>query len=258
MATKLNPERHIPDLYHVRGKYRVRFALNDADRDELFRLRFDVFNREMNEGLEGSWESGRDRDRFDAQCQHLMVQLAKTGETIGTYRLQVSEMAEAMEGFYSATEFDLSTLPDEVRHNSVELGRACIGKDHRNKTVLFLLWRGLASYVLWNRKRFFFGCSSLTSQDPAEGRRAWEQMQAGGYDHPDFVVHPLPGYGCEGGEDLPPGKMIKIPRLFNTYLRYGARLCGPPAVDRLFGTIDFLALLDVEAMDPRTFGLFAG
>ena len=208
------------------------------------------------EGFPESWESGRDRDRFDAQCQHLMVQVRRTGETIGTYRLQVSDVAERMEGFYSATEFDLSTLPEDVRRKSVELGRACISSDHRNKAVLFLLWRGLASYVLWNRKRWFFGCSSISSLDPARGRRAWEQLQAEGYAHTEFVVHPLPGYGCEAGVDLPPRSKVKIPRLFKTYLRYGAKLCGPPAMDRLFGTIDFLAMLDIEAMDPRIFGMF--
>jgi putative hemolysin len=35
------------------------------------------------------------------------------------------------------------------------------------------------------------------------------------------------------------------------YLDYGAKVCGPPAMDREFKTIDFLTLLDVEQFDPR-------
>ena len=34
------------------------------------------------------------------------------------------------------------------------------------------------------------------------------------------------------------------------YLGLGAEICGPPARDRNFGTIDFLTLLDLEALHP--------
>jgi len=42
--------------------------------------------------------------------------------------------------------------------DSIELGRACIAKAYRNSQVLFLLWKGLALYIAFNRKRFLFGC----------------------------------------------------------------------------------------------------
>ena len=60
--------------------------------------------------------------------------------------------------------------------------------------------------------------------------------------------------------ELPPGDdvKVKIPTLFGTYLRYGAKVMGHPAIDREFGTIDFLTILDVGAMDPATFQRFAG
>ena len=45
----------------------------------------------------------------------------------------------------------------------------------------------------------------------------------------------------------------KLPTLFRIYLRHGAMVCGPPAIDRRFKTIDYLVLFDVEAMDPRMF-----
>jgi len=41
------------------------------------------------------------------------------------------------------------------------------------------------------------------------------------------------------------------PRLFRAYLDLSARLCGPPAIDREFGTIDFLTLLDLQTIPPR-------
>jgi putative hemolysin len=41
------------------------------------------------------------------------------------------------------------------------------------------------------------------------------------------------------------------PRLFRAYLDLSARLCGPPAIDREFGTIDFLTLLDLQVIPQR-------
>jgi putative hemolysin len=32
------------------------------------------------------------------------------------------------------------------------------------------------------------------------------------------------------------------------YLAIGAKICDPPAIDREFGTIDFLTLLDLDAL----------
>ena len=40
-----------------------------------------------------------------------------------------------------------------------------------------------------------------------------------------------------------------IPRLLSAYLALGAAICGPPAIDRRFGTIDFLTWLDIESPD---------
>ena len=40
------------------------------------------------------------------------------------------------------------------------------------------------------------------------------------------------------------------PKLLRTYLAIGARICGAPAIDREFKTIDFLTLLDLEEIPP--------
>ena len=49
-----------------------------------------------------------------------------------------------------------------------------------------------------------------------------------------------------------------VPPLFRTYLRYGAKVCGPPAIDRDFKTIDYLVALDVDALSRGSFKLFFG
>jgi putative hemolysin len=41
------------------------------------------------------------------------------------------------------------------------------------------------------------------------------------------------------------------PRLFRAYLDISAKVCGPPAIDREFKTIDFLTLIDLAHMPDR-------
>ncbi|GAB4223312.1 MAG: GNAT family N-acetyltransferase [Acidobacteriota bacterium] len=239
------------------GRFALGFARTLAELDEVLRLRYEVFNLELGEGLAASHETGRDLDPYDAQCHHLLVRDVATGRIAGTYRLQTSEMAAAGRGFYSAGEFELDALPIEVLENAVEAGRACVARAYRNKAVLFLLWRGMARYLAHTRKRYLFGCSSLTSQDPAEGTRMLRHLEQLGVMHPALRVPARPGWRCEivpGIDRAPAG--TRIPRLFRSYLRVGARVCSEPAIDRQFGTIDFLMLFDVETMDRAAYAAF--
>jgi putative hemolysin len=41
------------------------------------------------------------------------------------------------------------------------------------------------------------------------------------------------------------------PRLFRAYLDISARVCGPPAIDCEFKTIDFLTLVDLRKLPDR-------
>jgi putative hemolysin len=238
----------------VEGRhYTLRFAQSAADLDAVLALRYEVFNLELGEGLESSHAVERDIDPFDAQCHHLMVIERSVGRTVGTYRVQTAEMAEAGLGFYSNTIFDLGNIPDAILRVAVETGRACITGAHRNGRVLFLLWQGLARYMKHTGRRYIFGCSSLTSQDPEAGLSLRDRLRRNEQMHPSIHVPPRPGFECEIEEPiirLAPEP--EIPQLMQLYLSYGARICGGPALDREFKTIDFLTLLDVEDFDPRT------
>ncbi len=52
-------------------------------------------------------------------------------------------------------------------------------------------------------------------------------------------------------ESVGPVVEERAPKLLRAYLTLGAKICGPPAIDREFGTIDFLTLLDLQALHPR-------
>jgi putative hemolysin len=241
------------------GRYQLRFARSWEDLDSILRLRFEVFNLEMGEGLEESIEHGRDLDLFDPVCHHLMVIEVSTRKTVGTYRLQTCSMANQNHGFYSDVEFDLSGLGKEILDQSLELGRACVAKAHRSTQVLFLLWKGLATYVATNRKRYLFGCSSLTSQDPQDAKSLERYLHRYDHFHPSIRVCARPGFECYSqGFSERTHRSIKVPPLFRAYLRHGAKVCSDAAIDREFKTIDFLILFDIDAMDQKIFDTFFG
>lgn len=251
------PER-LPEGRITEGNYEVRFARTREELDQVLALRYEVFNLELGEGLETSHETGRDEDPFDAYCHHLMVvDVEADDQLVGSYRLQTAGMAARNLGFYSGTIFDLAPVPEAVIRNSLEIGRACVARSHRTTQVLFLLWKGLALYVATNRKRYLFGCSSLTSQDPAKGWALAGHLEGRGHLHPEIRVLPRHDYVLpEPSEARQGASPVKVPTLFRTYLRHGARICGPPAIDRQFKTIDWLVIFDVDAMPRRMFRTF--
>jgi putative hemolysin len=238
------------------GRYEVRFARDTDELDAIQRLRFEVFNLELGEGLAASFDTGRDVDEFDPFCHHLMVTDVEAGEIVGCYRLQTAVMAAENRGFYSAGLFDLSAVEASALDRSVELGRACIAGSHRSSVVLFLLWRGLAHYVVHNQLRYLFGFCSLTSQDPHEGNAVLRYLEERGHMHPRWRLQPAAGAACPIVPAVHAAQ--KLPPLFRTYLRYGAKVCGPPAIDREFKTIDYLVVLDVDALSRGSFKLFFG
>ncbi|MEM6820190.1 MAG: GNAT family N-acyltransferase [Pseudomonadota bacterium] len=236
------------------GKYRLRLAMNAADAEALYRLRFEVFNLELEEGLEASYQTGLDQDAHDQYCHHLLVEHIDSNEVVGTYRLQDGQMASQGPGFYSQAEFDLTLLGEALLTQSVELGRACIAGEHRNTRVLFLLWRGLAAYMSATGNRYFFGCCSLTSTDATEGHALYQILVEKGHIDAERRVTVQPEYACPPAADDTPN--VRVPKLMRLYLGYGATIVSGPAMDREFRTIDYLALFDMEALSDEHKRLF--
>ncbi|MGO9336343.1 MAG: GNAT family N-acetyltransferase [Terracidiphilus sp.] len=256
-----------PRIHAEVGRYTLRLAETAEDRDAACRLRFRVFNLELGEGLETSYQTGLDVDRFDLCCEHLLVEdknsINPIRRIVGTYRMQSGATAARNLGYYSEQEFVLAPY-EPLRPGILELGRACIDREHRTPEVLMLLWRGIAQYATDMGLRYLVGCSSINSQDPAEGWQMYRQLEHYRVS-PEFETVPTAAYACpiehQGAQaqtspcdsesmpdapDQPPPP--KVPKLLKTYLAIGARIAAAPAWDREFGTIDFLTLLDLKLL----------
>lgn len=226
-------------------RYRVRLARDRVDLRAAQSLRFLVFNVELNEGLEESYLTCLDSDPFDEVCDHLVVEDLTTGDIVGTYRLQTGSMAQSNLGFYSGLEFDFNPLKSHLLQ-TVEAGRACVHSQHRNIAVIGLLWRSIISYGRERGGRYIVGCSSLPTTDPAMGTAAYSQIMRNHLASEPWRTLPLPTYECP--MDQMSMESFRLPRLMAGYLSLGAKICGPPALDREFGTIDFLTVLDLDLL----------
>jgi putative hemolysin len=232
-------------IVNAPAHYAARLACSAAEVRAAQALRFEVFNLELNEGLEQSYASGLDEDPFDAVCDHLLVEHLPSRQIVGTYRLQTGVKAADKLGYYSAQEFDFTPY-EPSRSQIIELGRACVHIQHRNLVVLGMLWKGIADYANQRGARHLLGCSSITSQDPAVGASAYSELCRKHLAAPSWRTRPLPEYECSLSQLA--AEPVKIPKLLRAYLSVGAKICGPPALDRSFKTIDFLTLLDLETL----------
>lgn len=227
-------------------RYTVGYAVSPAAIEAVLRLRYLVFNVELGEGLSGASLHGLDRDAFDAQMTHLVLLERKTNTVVGTYRLQAARDALKALGLYSAQEYDLGPLApymDEI----LELGRACLAREHRAMDALLTLWQGLGHFMNEHGLHYLMGCCSITSTDPDDGWRALKTLRTKDHMHPELFLRAHPNYSCgsvERAEDPAIGPALKLPKLFRTYLLLCAQIISEPAIDREFGTVDFLTFMD--------------
>jgi putative hemolysin len=236
-------------------RYTLLLSSDAALIDDAQRLRHQVFTSEPGFDLTNTVD-GRDADRFDEFCDHLLVREDQSGELVGCYRMLPPPGAIAAGGLYSATEFDVTEL-DPLRPSLVEMGRAVVREDHRNGGVVLLMWAGILAYLDRCGYDYVTGCVSVPVQsapDETPGAqiravRDFVQRRHGS----EYAVHPhrpvvLDGRGLD---DIPPPARVTVPPLMRGYLRLGAEICGAPAHDPDFGVGDFPALLDKSKADVR-------
>jgi putative hemolysin len=238
------------------NQYTIKFASTEAEVEAAMKLRYKVFNEELSR--EFDFDAGIDKDQYDDQCHHLIVVDNKSEEIIGTYRMQSFEQASQGNGFTSAVRFKLNNLPEEVLKNAVEVGRACISKEHRSGRVLFLLWKGFAGYLEHFRKRYLFGYAALDTNNMRVAQNTLDYLKKEGHIHPNFYIEPKEGYIPEKNQFKEDTEDYEIPPLFKNYLDVGSKVIAGPSYDKKLDLIHFMILLDIEEISDRTRKMFFG
>lgn len=231
-------------------KLTVRLAENQLEIERTLALRYDVFNLELGEGLPESAATRKDRDEYDFYCDHLIVvDEAQDSKIVGTYRILRRSSAEQNIGFYSETEFDISNIY-KLDGEVAEIGRSCVHPDYRDGSVITLLWSGLADYMVTQNIRYLMGCGSIHSTSAEMASQVYAFLkEKDAIAGEEFRVVPKPDFQIPGFDEnyfVEDTKVLtkSVPALIKGYLRAGAKICGIPAIDRIFGTIDVFILFD--------------
>lgn len=242
------------------GNLGVRIAATSGEVDAALALRYRVFFDEMGAVPKAAAAAARrDRDEFDAVADHLLVVDHEIGPgpegVVGTYRLMRQDAADRIGRFYSADEYDISTIlhfPGQV----LELGRSCVDAQYRGRAVMQLLWRGIATYVAHHGIDLLFGCASLAGTDP--DALAVELTYL--YEHhlapPALRPRALPDRYVDMRRldmDLidPRRANQMLPPLIKGYLRLGGFIGDGAVVDREFNTTDVAVIVKTDTVTDK-------
>jgi putative hemolysin len=234
----------------------VKPAETQAEIEAALRLRYEVFNLELGEGLASSEARGLDEDRFDEICDHLLVIDEDEHKVVGTYRLLPAFKVSGWEDFYAWQEFDIRPLAS-LEGGLLELGRSCVHPQYRQAArAISLLWRGIASYVLMNGIEHLFGCTSLHTTDPGQVSQIFNFLLRRQGELPELPwVEPHPSFRFPLIEDPPEADEDRLfaacPPILKGYLRLGAMICGSPALDREFNCTDLFTILSVARASEK-------
>ncbi len=234
-------------------RYSLLLSTETALIEAAQRLRYEVFSTEPGFAISHAAD-GRDADRFDQYCDHLLVRDDNSGALVGCYRMLPPTGAIAAGGLYSASEFDVHAL-DPLRPSLVEMGRAVVRPGHRNGAVVLLMWAGILAYLDRYQYDYITGCVSVPVHgegNPGSQIRGVRDFVRRRHASP-YHVRPHRPVIVDGKrlDEIAPPPRPSVPPLLRGYLRLGARICGEPAHDPAFGVGDFPALLCRSEADTR-------
>ena len=247
-----------PVRTHTAG-YSVRLAVSQDDVLAAQRLRDQVFSGEG--GAHTPGPAGVDQEEYDDRCDHLIVwhrSPSVSAQAVATYRLfppHGNDASPRGSALYADREFGLMPL-ERLLDSTVEAGRGCVHPAHRTGAAVSLLWGGVARYTHLTGYRYLLGCASMDLRDGGRNAASFWDLALARYLAPAErrcrPRRPIAIGSLERAESL------RIPPLLAGYLRLGAQVCGPPAYDDMFGTADFLVLLDLRIAEPRYLRRFLG
>lgn len=254
----------LPSLHHLpyerqRSALTVEWASSDEQMRDAQRLRHEVFVMEFGaRPVAGAHvlSSQYECDRFDPFCDHLLVRAepttqAPSGAVVGTCRVLRPDQARRAGGFYCDAEFTLRALAP-ILGSALEMGRSCVHPTWRSGTVIMTMWRALGQFMQDHSLDTLFGCASIWLGDGGVlANRIWEHLRVNHLVQPMWQVQPLLPVPYTDTTSEAQLVAPEIPPLIKGYLRCGARVLGPPALDIAFNTADLPMMLRFDDLTPR-------
>ncbi|WP_456391311.1 GNAT family N-acetyltransferase [Profundibacter sp.] len=221
-----------------RGRYRARFAGNQADITASQALREKAFDGAI-KGLEA--------DTFDTRCDHVLVEETSSGKLVASYRLMQISGRDICKS-YSAQYYDLSALQG-FQGPFLELGRFCIHPDHNDPEILRVAWAMMTRVVDGQGITMLFGCSSFAGCDATRHKDAFSMLKAR-HLAPDQWRPLVKSAEVVGFEDVPVSSkaLRSLPSLLRTYLAMGGWVSDHAVVDREMNTLHVFVGVEIAAI----------
>lgn len=225
----------------TRGRFRVRLAAGEADLALAQRLRHLAFRG----------GAGRDGDRFDAVCQHLLIESVQSGELVGTCRFRVFRDGGESAGGYTAQFYDLSAFC-AISAPVLEMGRFCMLPGLADADALRLAWAGLTRVVDSVGVALLFGCSSFAGVDPAVHADAFAALALRHLAPERLRPGPMAAetVALRAGPHDPRLALAQMPPLLRSYLAMGGWVSDHAVIDRDLGTIHVCTGVEIAAIPP--------
>jgi putative hemolysin len=228
----------------------VEMAVTPEEIRAAYQLRYQVFVQELGAKVVNPTAKGIESDELDSFCHHLVVRDLDSQAVVACTRILTDTQAKVAGGYYSANEFDLSSIT-HIHGRVMEIGRTCVHPDYRNGATIGTLWSGLAQFMEINRFAHLMGCASIPMNDGGLLARQILKQIGSKYALPDHLTirskRDLPPLSS----DLPPPAELKIPPLLKAYLRLGASMGQEPYWDEDFNTADVFIWLDRANLQQR-------
>lgn len=197
-----------------------------------------------------AWAQTQRSQTAPVQSQPIyQVELAETAQAVREAQ-QLPKQAKKIGRYYSQGEFFMTRLLRQIP-GLVELGRSCVHPDHRNRSVIMMLWSGIVRHMQQHHCSHMIGCASVSMRDGGkQAATLWGRFYADTAIMADPLLETFPKNALPL-ETLTRDPDTQLPPLMRGYFKVGAKVCGEPNWDPDFNTADFLLLMDMSAMSPR-------
>ncbi|MBJ3763499.1 GNAT family N-acetyltransferase [Maribius pontilimi] len=223
-----------------RGALRARAADGQKDLAASHALRARVFPTDRAGG-----------DRFDAHCQHVLIEDSATGVLRGSFRIFAMADGRGVARSYSAQFYDLDAL-ESYPGAMLEIGRFCLDPESQDPDLVRLAWGALTRLVDAQDIALLFGCASFPDTDAAAHAVAFAHLAARHLAPPRWrprrkaaMTVPL-----TPGPVAPARAMAAMPPLLRTYLGMGGWVSDHAVIDRTMGTMHVFTGVEIAAIPP--------
>jgi putative hemolysin len=244
---------------------------------EIGRLRELTF-REVGEGT----GQPTDLDEYDLYYLHLFLWDREAQRIAGAYRLGKGDeimLKYGKRGFYTFSLFKMKGGMEPILGQAVELGRSFILQEYQRKRLsLFLLWKGIHSYLSSQRQfRYLIGPVTISNDYSTLSKslivalieRFFFDHELAKHVQPRKAFHPklkrvnpddlLAGLSAEANlrqvdkilEDIEPAH-FKLPILLKKYVKQNARIVAFNVDPAFNNALDGLMVLDLTELPAAT------